>query len=131
MGLGSNPSFKPRQDTDTKPRWGATPRLSPDPTKEPADDDPLSGRGEDDGDQEMPDANQQGVDDPTDPGPAPEEVPEEAQMGDDQMGLMTLKKLRTRKSLGSLESPLNLTKSCFRLSHRHPDPVSSLRSCLG
>ena len=34
----------------------------------------------------MPDANQQGVDDPGDPGPAPGEVPEEAQMGDDQMG---------------------------------------------
>ena len=24
-GLGSNPSFKPHQDTDTKPRRGATP----------------------------------------------------------------------------------------------------------
>ena len=34
----------------------------------------------------MPDANQQGVDDPADLGPAPREVPEEAQMGDDQMG---------------------------------------------
>ena len=85
-GLGSNPSFKPRQDTDTEPRRGATPRLSPDPTKEPADDDPLSEQGEDDRDQEMPDANQQGVDDPADPGPAPGEVPEEAQMGDNQMG---------------------------------------------
>ena len=41
-GLGSNPSFQPHQDTDTEPRQGATPRLSPDPTKEPADDDPLS-----------------------------------------------------------------------------------------
>ena len=29
---------------------------------------------------------QQGVDDPADPGPAPGEVPEEVQMGDDQMG---------------------------------------------
>ena len=85
-GLGSNPSFKPCQDTDTEPRQGATPRPSPDPTKEPADDDPLSKWGDDDGDQEMPDANQQGVDDPADPGPAPGEVPEEAQMGDDQMG---------------------------------------------
>ena len=82
-GLGSNPSFKPRQDTDTEPRWSATPRPSPDPTKEPADDDPLS---KDDGDQEMPDANQQGINDPADPGPAPGEVPEEVQMGDDQMG---------------------------------------------
>ena len=41
-GLGSNPSFQPRQDTDTKPRWGATPRPSLDPTKEPIDEDPLS-----------------------------------------------------------------------------------------
>ena len=40
--LGSNPSFQPRQETDTEPRWGATPRPSPDPTKEPIDDDPLS-----------------------------------------------------------------------------------------
>ena len=85
-GLGSNPSFKPRPDTDTEPRWGATPRLSPDPTKELADDDPLRERGEDDGDQEMPDANQQGIDNPAGPRPAPGEVPEEAQMGDDQMG---------------------------------------------
>ena len=84
--LGSNPSFKPHQDTDTKPRQGTTPRLSPDPTKEPADDDPLSERGEDDGDQEMPDTNQQGIDDPADSGPVPGEVPKEVQMGDDQMG---------------------------------------------
>ena len=41
-GLGSNPSIKPRQDTNTKPRWGTTPRPSPDPTKEPTDDDLLS-----------------------------------------------------------------------------------------
>ena len=41
-GLGSNPSFQPRQDTNTEPRWGATPRPSPDPTKEPVDDNPLS-----------------------------------------------------------------------------------------
>ena len=68
------------------PSLGATPRPSPDPTKEPADNDPLSKQGEDDRDQEMPDANQQGIDDPTGPGPAPREVPKEAQMGDDQMG---------------------------------------------
>ena len=85
-GLGSNPSFKPRQDTDTELRRGATPRSSLDPTKELADNDPLSKWGEDDGDQEMPDANQQGIDDPADPGPVPGEVPEEAQMGDDQVG---------------------------------------------
>ena len=57
-GLGSNPSFQPRQDTDTKPWWGATPRPSPDPARDPAEDDPLSDRGEGDGDQEMPDANE-------------------------------------------------------------------------
>ena len=35
----------------------------------------------------MPDANkQQGVDNPADPGPVPREVPEEAQLGDDQVG---------------------------------------------
>ena len=89
-GLGSNPSIQPRQDTDTEPRQGATPRLSPDPTKEPMDDDPLSDRGKGDGDQEMPDANeqhgeQQGVDDPAGPKPAPNEAQEGAQLGDDQM----------------------------------------------
>ena len=85
-GLGSNPSFQPHQDTDTKPRWGATPRPSLVPTKEPPDDDPLSDRGEGDGDQEMPDATElQGVNDPTGPGPAPGEVPEGVQLGDDQV----------------------------------------------
>ena len=54
------------------------------------DDDPLSDRGEGDGDQEMPNANeqhgeQQGVDDPAGPGPAPDEAQEGAQPGDDQM----------------------------------------------
>ena len=85
-GLGSNPSFQPHQDTDTEPRWGTTPRLSLDPTKEPTDDDPLSDRGEGNGDQEMPDANElQGVNDPAGPEPAPGEVPEGAQPGDDQV----------------------------------------------
>ena len=89
-GLGSNPSIQPRQDTDTEPRRGATSRPSPDPTKEPADDDPLSDRGEGDRDQEMPDANeqqgeQQGVNDPTDPGAALGEAQEGAQPGDDQV----------------------------------------------
>ena len=85
-GLGSNPSFKPHQATDTEPRRVPLPRPSLDPTKGLADDDPLSERGEDDRDQEMPDTNQQGVDDPAGPGPVPGEVPEEAQMGDDHMG---------------------------------------------
>ena len=56
-GLGSNPSIQPCQDTNTEPRWGTTPLPSLDHTKQPADDDPLSDRGEGDGDQEMPDAH--------------------------------------------------------------------------
>ena len=44
-GVGSNPSFQPRWDTDTKPWRGTTPQPSPDPTKEPPDDNPLSDRG--------------------------------------------------------------------------------------
>ena len=84
-GLGSNPSFKPRQDTDTKPQRGANPRPSPDPTREPTEDDPLSDRGEGDGDQEMPDNSKvQGVNDPAGPRPAPSEVPEGAQLGNDK-----------------------------------------------
>ena len=84
-GLGSNPSFKPHQDTDTEPQWGANPRPSPDPTREPAEDDPLSDGGEGNGDQEMPDASKvQGINDPAGPGPAPSEVPEGAKLGDDQ-----------------------------------------------
>ena len=84
-GLGSNPSFQPCQDTDTEPQQGATPRPSPDPTREPTEDDPLSDRGEGNRHQEMPDANKlQGVNDPAGPGPVPSEVPEGAQLGDDQ-----------------------------------------------
>ena len=54
------------------------------------DDDPLSDRGEGDGDQKMPDANeqhgeQQGVNDPAGPGPTPDEAQEGAQPGDNQM----------------------------------------------
>ena len=43
-GVGSNPSFQPFRDTDTEPGQGTvvTPLLSPDPTREPPDDDPLS-----------------------------------------------------------------------------------------
>ena len=43
-GVGSNPSFQPRRDTDTEPRQGTvvTALLSPDPTRGPPDDDPLS-----------------------------------------------------------------------------------------
>ena len=89
-GLGSNPSIQPRHDADTEPWRGATARPSPDHTKQPADDDPLSDRGEGDGDQEMPDAHkqqgeQQGINDPADPGPMPGETQEGAQPGDDQV----------------------------------------------
>ena len=85
-GQGSNPSFQPRQDTDTEPQWGATPRPSLDPTKEPTDDVPLSDQGEGNGDQEMPDTNElQGVNDPADPRPVPGEAPEGVQLGDDQV----------------------------------------------
>ena len=89
-GLGSNPSIQPHQDTDTKPRRGATPRPSPDHTKQPVDDDPLSDRGEGDGDQEMPDTHeheQQGINEPADLGPTPGESQdqEEALPDDDQV----------------------------------------------
>ena len=84
-GEGSNPSFQPHQDTDTEPRRVTTPRPSPNPTREPPDDDPLSDRGEGDGDQEMPDAHKlQGIQDPAGPEQAPSEVQEGAQPGDDQ-----------------------------------------------
>ena len=87
-GLGSNPSIQPCQDTDTEPRWGATPHPSPDHTKQPVDDDPLSDRGKGKGDQEMPDAHeQQGVNDPADLGPTPSETQDQegAPPGDDQV----------------------------------------------
>ena len=89
-GLGSNPSFQPRRDTDTKPRQGATPRPSPDPTKEPIEDDLISDWSAGDGDQDMPDANeQQGDHDPAESGPGPVPIPKGAQegvqLGDDRM----------------------------------------------
>ena len=91
-GLGSNPSIQPHQDTDTKPRQGATPRPSPDHTKQPIDDDPLSDRGKGDGDQEKPDADeheQQGVNEPADLGPMPSEPQDQEEVlpGDDQVGV--------------------------------------------
>ena len=89
-GLGSNPSIQPRQDTDTKPRRGATPCPSPDHTQQPTDDNPLSHHSEGDGDQEMPDAHQQqgeeqGVNDPTDPKLTPDETQEGGPPHDDQV----------------------------------------------
>ena len=76
--------------TDTESRRGVALRLSPDATREPVEDDPLSDQGGGDGDQDMPDANeQQGDRDPAGSGPAPVLVPDEAQegaqLGDDQM----------------------------------------------
>ena len=89
-GLGSNPSIQPRQDTDTKPRQGATPRPSPDHTKQPVDNDPLSDQGEGNGDQEMPNAHehkQQGVNEPADLGPTPGETQDQEEVlpGNDQV----------------------------------------------
>ena len=89
-GLGCNPSIQPRQDTDTEPQWGATPCPSPDHTKQPIDDDPLSDQGEGDGDQEMPDAHeheQQGVNEPADLGPMPGETQDQEGVppGDNQV----------------------------------------------
>ena len=51
-GVGSNPSFQPCQDTDTKPQRGTmvTALPSPDPARGPPDDNPLSDQGEGDGD---------------------------------------------------------------------------------
>ena len=67
------------------PRRGANLQPSPDPTREPTEDDPLSDRGEGNGDQEMPDASEvQGVKVPAGPRPVPGGVPERAQLGDDQ-----------------------------------------------
>ena len=101
-GVGSNPSFQPRRDTDTKPRRGTvvTPLLSPDPTRESPNDDPLSDRGEGDGDQGMPDAHKlQGVQDPTGPGPALVMYKRE------RSRVTTRRRPVTVKSLRSLKSP--------------------------
>ena len=89
-GLGSNPSIQPRHDTDTEPQRSATPRPSPDHTKQPVDNDPLSDRGEGDGDQEMPNTHeheQQGVNEPTDLGPMPGETQDQEGVppGDNQV----------------------------------------------
>ena len=89
-GLGSNPSIQPCRGTDTESRRGVALRLSLDATKEPVEDDPLSDQGGGDGDQDMPNANKpQGNCDPAGSGPVPvllpDEVPEGAQLGDNQM----------------------------------------------
>ena len=89
-GLGSGPSIQPHLGMDTEPRRGVALRLSPDATREPVEDDPLSDQGEGDGDQDMPDANEpEGVRDPAGSGPtpmsAPDKTQERVQLGDDQM----------------------------------------------
>ena len=83
-GMGS--SIQPRLGTDTESRGGAALRLSPDATKEPVEDDSLSDRGDGDGDQDMPDANeQQGEGDPAGFRLEPTLVPDEgAQLCDNQ-----------------------------------------------
>ena len=88
-GFGSNPSIQPRRGTDTESQRGVALRLSLDATREPVEDNPLSDRGGDGGDQDMPDANEQpGDHDPTGSGPVPVQIPNEAQegaqLGDDQ-----------------------------------------------
>ena len=88
-GLGSNPSIQPHRGTDTESWRGVPLRLSPDTTREPMEDDPLSDWGGGDGDQDMPDANEpQGDYDPVGSGPVPvlipDEAPEGVQAGDDQ-----------------------------------------------
>ena len=64
--------------------------MSPDATREPIEDDPLSDWGEGDRDQDMPNANeQQGDRNPAGSGPTPVLIPDETQegvqLGDDQM----------------------------------------------
>ena len=125
-GLGSNPSIQPRQDTDTEPRRGATPRPSPDHTKQPIDDDPLSDRGEGDGDQEMPDTHeheQQGVNEPADLGPMPGETQdqEEALPGDDQVEAGDGEEPEEPEEP---QEPYQIVLQGF--SDRIPDPIGSL-----
>ena len=57
-GLGSNPSIQPCQGTNTESQQGVALRLSPDATREPVEDNPLSDRGRVDGDQDMPNTNE-------------------------------------------------------------------------
>ena len=88
-GVGSNPSFQPRRDTDTEPQWGTvvTALPSPDPTRGTPDDYPLIDQGEGNGDQEMPSTQKpESVHDPTDPGPVPggAQEGEGTQLGDVQ-----------------------------------------------
>ena len=91
-GLGSNPSNPSHRGTDTEPRQGVSLRSSLDTTREDTvviEDTPLSDWGEGDGDQEMPDADEQQGDNDAglepDPVFVPDEVPEWVQLGDNQV----------------------------------------------
>ena len=120
--------FSPARIPILNPGRALLPDRARDPTKEPMDDNPLSDQGEGDGDQEMPDANkqhseQQGANDPTGPGPAPDETQEGAQPGDDQMGAGDGEEPEEPEE--PLE-PYQIILQGFRTIF--PDPVSSLWS---
>ena len=88
-GLGSNPSIQPHRGIDTESWRGVALWLSPDATREPMENDPLSDQGGGNGDQDMPDANEPPGDcDSAGSGPVPVLIPDEAQegaqLGDDQ-----------------------------------------------
>ena len=126
-GVGSNPSFQSHQHTDTKPRWGTvvTPWPSPDPTREPLDDDPLSDRGEGDGDQEMPEAHKpQDIQGPQVLDPRPVRY----QRGCSR--LMTRRRPATVKSLRSLKSPRNPTRLSCKAFRPYPRPCQRLMGLL-
>ena len=101
---------------------------SPDPSKEPIDDDPLSNWGEGDGDQEMPDANeQQGVDNPADPGTS-------AQRGTRGSGWRPgggwwrWRNSGAQRVSGAWRAPRTLWGHPSSLSDHYPDPVGGLQS---
>ena len=80
-GLGSIPSNLPHRGTNTESGWDAPLPSSPDANRGATvvvEDTPLSDWGEDDGDQEMPDADElQGDDDPVGSGSEPAPIPDE------------------------------------------------------
>ena len=124
-GLGCNPSIQPCLGTDTESRQGVALRLRPDTTREPIEDDPLSDQGGGDGDQDMPDANeQQGDRDPAGSRPAPVLVPDEtqegAQLGDDQMEAGNNEEPQESKE------PLEPYQLFFKASGPYPRPCQWL-----
>ena len=103
-GLGSGPSIQPRLGMDTEPRRGVALRLSPDATREPIEDNPLSDWGEGDGDQDMPDTNEpQGDHDPAGSGPMPMPAPDERKR--ERSWVMTRWRLAATRGLRSPKSP--------------------------